>query len=117
DNDGKSYVAEEVAILRQRDNVVFIDGDGDIDGYIHYRFTGGHCPYHQAFLLEQDGEKIFFGGDVAPQVSQMKSRFVAKYDYDGKRCMELRQQYLEQGHREGWTFLFYHDVRTPFTRL
>ncbi|PUZ27724.1 Glyoxylase, beta-lactamase superfamily II [Chitinophaga costaii] len=117
ENDGKSYLAEEVAILQQRDNVIFIDGEGAIDGYIHYQFTGGHCPYHQVFLIKQDGETIFYGGDVAPQLSQMKSRFVAKYDYDGKRCMELRQQYLAQGKQEGWTFLFYHDVRTPFAKM
>lgn len=117
DNDGKSYHAEDVAVLKQRDNVVFIDGDGVIDGYISYQFTGGHCPYHQVFLIEQDGEKIFFGGDVAPQISQMRSRFIAKYDYDGKRCMELRQEYLEKGRQEDWTFLFYHDVKTPFAKM
>jgi len=43
----------------------------------------------------------------------MKSRFVAKYDYDGKRAMELRQQWWEKGREEGWNFMFYHDVRTP----
>lgn len=117
ENDGKSYHAEDVAILKQRDNVVFIDGDGTIDGYINYQFTGGHCPFHQVFLIEADGEKVFFGGDVAPQISQMRSRFIAKYDYDGKRCMELRQEYLEKGKAEDWTFLFYHDVKTPFSKM
>jgi len=44
----------------------------------------------------------------------MKSRFVAKYDYDGKKSMELRQKWWQQGQDEKWTFLFYHDVKTPF---
>jgi len=43
----------------------------------------------------------------------MKSRFVAKYDYDGKKAMEYRQQWWEKGKEEGWSFLFYHDVKTP----
>jgi hypothetical protein len=43
----------------------------------------------------------------------MKSRFVAKYDYDGKLAMELRQEWWRKGQEEGWTFLFYHDVKTP----
>jgi hypothetical protein len=59
------------------------------------------------------GSTIFYGGDVAPQYQQMKSRFVAKYDYDGKKCMELRHLWWEQGKMEGWTFLFYHDIQTP----
>jgi len=43
----------------------------------------------------------------------MRHRFVAKYDFDGKRAMELRQQWWKQGEQEGWTFLFYHDVKHP----
>jgi hypothetical protein len=57
---------------------------------------------------------VFFGGDDAPQLNQMRSRFVAKYDFDGKKCMELRHRWWQQGSAEGWTFLFYHDVTHPF---
>jgi len=50
-------------------------------------------------------------------LQQMKSRFVAKYDFDGKKCMELRQQWWQQGQQENWTFLFYHDIKTPVFRF
>ena len=63
--------------------------------------------------VEEDGQKIFFGGDIAPQYQQMKYKFIAKYDYDGKLCMELRQKWWQQGELEKWTFLFYHDIKTP----
>jgi hypothetical protein len=43
----------------------------------------------------------------------MKKRYSAKYDYDGKKAMELRQVWWEKGEKEGWRFLFYHDVKTP----
>jgi glyoxylase-like metal-dependent hydrolase (beta-lactamase superfamily II) len=108
-----SYITDELECLRTSPQVEFLDGDGVIDGYIKYTVTGAHCPFHQAFWIVDGGETVFFGGDVAPQLQQMKSRFVAKYDYDGKKAMELRQQWWEQGQREGWTFLFYHDVKTP----
>ena len=114
--DGKSYHAADFSLLRQKDNVVFLEGDGIIDGYIHYRLTGGHCPYHQVFLVDDGEDKIFFGGDVAPQLSQMKRRFIAKYDYDGKRSMELRQEFAVKGRQEGWTFLYYHDTKLPFAK-
>jgi len=44
----------------------------------------------------------------------MLTRFVAKYDHDGKRAMELRQRWWELGKQEKWTFLFYHDIKSPF---
>ena len=108
-----SYTPDEFKILNEADNVVFTKGDGTLDGYIHYKVTGAHCPFHQVFFIEEDGQKIFFGGDVAPQLQQMKNRFIAKYDFDGKKCMELRQQWWQQGKEEKWTFLFYHDIKTP----
>jgi glyoxylase-like metal-dependent hydrolase (beta-lactamase superfamily II) len=108
-----SYIPEELECLRDNPRVVLLDGDGVLDGYIKYQITGAHCPWHQVFWIVDGGETVFFGGDVAPQLQQMKSRFVAKYDYDGKKAMELRQEWWERGGKEGWTFLFYHDVKTP----
>lgn len=108
-----SYIPEELERLRDNPRVMLLDGDGVIESYIKYGVTGAHCPWHQVFWIVDGGETVFFGGDVAPQLQQMKSRFVAKYDYDGKKAMELRQEWWERGQREGWTFLFYHDVKTP----
>jgi glyoxylase-like metal-dependent hydrolase (beta-lactamase superfamily II) len=114
DRKSSSYLTEELELLKQSPRVVFLNGDGVLDGYIRYKITGAHCPWHQVFWIVDGGETAFFGGDVAPQLQQMKSRFVAKYDYDGKLAMELRQQWWQQGQQEGWNFLFYHDVKTPF---
>jgi glyoxylase-like metal-dependent hydrolase (beta-lactamase superfamily II) len=108
-----SYTPPEFEILGTHDKVIFTTGSGYIDEYIKYEVTSAHSPFHQVFWIEEEGQKIFFGADVAPQLQQMKSRFVAKYDYDGKKCMELRQQWWQQGQKENWTFLFYHDIKTP----
>jgi len=111
-----SFIPEELEVFKTMDKLELVDGDGQIDGYIRFAWSGGHSPFHQVFWVEEEGETIFFGGDEAPQLHQMKSRFIAKYDYDGKRAMELRQQWWAAGHDEGWTFLFYHDIKTPFIK-
>lgn len=108
-----SYITEELECLKTFSNIKLLNGNGVLDGYIKYELTGAHCPYHQVFWIVDGGETVFFGADVAPQLQQMKSRFVAKYDYDGKKCMELRQQWWQQGEKENWSFLFYHDIKTP----
>ncbi|HVM87650.1 MAG TPA: MBL fold metallo-hydrolase [Puia sp.] len=108
-----SYITEDFECLKNNNKVVLLNGDTVIDGYVKCEITGAHCPYHQVFWIVDGGEKIFFGGDVAPQLQQMKSRFVTKYDYDGKKSMELRQQWWQKGQEEKWSFLFYHDIRTP----
>lgn len=109
-----SFIPNELTALQEASNVVLLtETAGVIDNYIHYEVTAAHSPYHQVFWIKEDDEIIFFGGDDAPQLQQMKHRFIAKYDYDGKKCMELRKQWWEQGAKEKWTFLFYHDVKNP----
>lgn len=108
-----SYIPDELTCLKDAPQVVWLDGNGVIDGYIKYEMTSAHSPFHQVFWIVDGGETVFFGGDDAPQLQQMKSRFVAKYDYDGKKCMELRQEWWKKGEEEKWTFLFYHDVKNP----
>jgi glyoxylase-like metal-dependent hydrolase (beta-lactamase superfamily II) len=109
-----SFIPGELAALKSAGRIVLLNKDsGTIDDYIFYQLTGAHAPYHQVFWIKEENEIIFFGGDDAPQLQQMKHRFVAKYDYDGKKAMELRRQWWEQGQKEKWTFLFYHDVKNP----
>lgn len=112
-----SFIPAELEPLSTSTNIVFLQEDtGTIDNYISYELTGAHSPCHQVFWIKEDKEIIFFGGDDAPQIQQMKHRFVAKYDYDGKKAMELRRHWWEKGREEGWNFLFYHDIQTPVFR-
>ena len=108
-----SYITEELECLRTAPQVKLLQGNGVLDGYIKYEVTGAHSKYHQVFWIVDGGETVFFGGDDAPQLQQMRSRFIAKYDYDGKKCMELRQEWWQKGEQERWKFLFYHDVKNP----
>lgn len=108
-----SYHVNDFLLLKKRDNVVFTDEKGVVDEYIYYNVTGAHSPFHQVFKIVDNDEIIFYGGDVAPQLQQMKNRFKAKYDFDGAASMELRQKWWQQGQKDHWTFLFYHDIKDP----
>ena len=114
---GLSYEPAMFSLLASSDQLVLLNDNGIIDGYISYSLTGAHSPYHTVFIIEEENEKVFFGGDVAPQLQQMKNRFIAKYDFDGKKSMELRNGWWTEGKQEHWTFLFYHDIKSPLIRL
>jgi len=82
-----SYITDELECVKGFDKLVLLNGNGVIDGYIRYELTSAHTPFHQVFWIVDGGETVFFGADDAPQLQQMRTRFVAKYDYDGKKCM------------------------------
>jgi glyoxylase-like metal-dependent hydrolase (beta-lactamase superfamily II) len=109
-----SFVPDELKVLQHSSQVVFLDDDdGVIDSYITYQCTGAHSPHHQVFWIKAKDETIFFGADDAPQLQQMKIRYKTKYDFDAGKAMHLRKQWWHQGNEEGWTFLFYHDIKSP----
>jgi glyoxylase-like metal-dependent hydrolase (beta-lactamase superfamily II) len=112
-----SYITEDFVALQESEQLHFTEDTGTIDNYIKYIMTGAHSPFHQVFFIEEEGEKVFFGGDVAPQLQQMKNRFKAKYDFDGAKAMQLRQEWWEEGEKEKWTFLFYHDIKCPIYKF
>src|SRR5690606_12057403 len=113
-----SYFTDDLAVLAHHPRVVWLEGEsGSVANYIHFEHTDGHCPHHIIFKIESEEGLIFYGGDEAPQYKQMKMKYIAKYDYDGKKAMLLRQQWAEQGAAEGWRFLFYHDIKMPVSRL
>lgn len=113
-NGSASFITEELKVLKNSSQVVLLENDnGSIDDFIDYEVTAAHSPHHQVFWIKENNQIIFFGGDDAPQLQQMKHRFVAKYDHNGKKASQLRQQWWEQGKKEKWTFLFYHDVKNP----
>jgi glyoxylase-like metal-dependent hydrolase (beta-lactamase superfamily II) len=108
-----SFITEELVCLQNAEQVILLEGNGSIADYIYYEVTGAHSPHHQVFWIKEKGTTIFYGADDAPQLQQMKHKFAAKYDFDGKKAMELRQQWWQKGEEEKWTFLFYHDVKNP----
>jgi glyoxylase-like metal-dependent hydrolase (beta-lactamase superfamily II) len=103
-----SYHKEIFEALRGNVKLELVDGSGVLQEGIRYELSGGHCPYHQVLWLESEGRKVFFGGDVLPEPEQLIRKFIAKYDYDGRKSMELREEYGKIAAEQGWTCLFYH---------
>lgn len=111
-----SYRTEVFDVLQRSGNLVLVEGDGELNSVIRYELSGGHAEHHQVFHIVGNDTHYFFGGDEAPEPEQFFRSFAAKYDYDGRKAMELRQQYWEQGRQESWVFLFYHSTNIAIGR-
>jgi glyoxylase-like metal-dependent hydrolase (beta-lactamase superfamily II) len=103
-----SYKTEIFDVLQRSNSVHFVEGSGQLNAEISYELTGGHCEFHQVFLIKEDEDIIFYGGDILPEPEQLLRKFMAKYDLDGRKSMELRIEYGNRAAAENWTCLFYH---------
>lgn len=104
----KSYKTEIFDVVQRSGQIIFLEGNGKINDEISYELTGGHTEFHQVFHIKENGEHIFFGGDIAPEPEQFQRKFIAKYDLDGRKSMELRASYAKEAAEGNWTCLFYH---------
>lgn len=104
-----SYHTDIFDFLQRNAHIQLIEGSGQLGEGISYILTGAHCPYHQVFLFDDGTEKVFFGGDVLPEPEELIRKFIAKYDYDGRKAMELRDEFGHQAVKEHWKCLFYHS--------
>ena len=106
------FSTSQKIILQLLENKVnFIEDKIFKNQYFEIENTGGHSEFHQTIKIKENEEIVFFGGDVAPQLSQMKTQFKAKYDFDPTIAKELREKWWQKGLKEHWTFLFYHDLQ------
>lgn len=104
----KSYKTEIFDVIQRSGCVHFVEGTGKLNKEISFELTGGHCEFHQVFLIREDNETVFYGGDILPEPEQLLRKFMAKYDFDGRRSMELREEYGKRAAEDSWTCLFYH---------
>jgi len=104
----KSYRTEIFDIVQRSGSIHFIEGTGRLNDQVTFELTGGHSEFHQVFLIEDEGEKVFFGGDILPEPEQLLRRFKAKYDFDPAKAMELRDYYGKLAAEQNWLCLFYH---------
>jgi len=116
-SNSKSYHTEIFDVVQRSGSIHFVEGNGKLPGGITYELTGGHCEYHQVFLVEDGEEKVFFGADILPEPEQLIRKFKAKYDFDGARSMELRETYGKLAAENNWTCLYYHAKSQPISKV
>jgi len=116
-SNSKSYHTDIFDVVQRSGSINFIEGNGRLPGGISFELTGGHCEFHQVFLVEEQGETIFFGADILPEPEQLLRRFKAKYDFDGARSMELREEYGKRAAAGDWTCLYYHAKSQAISKV
>jgi glyoxylase-like metal-dependent hydrolase (beta-lactamase superfamily II) len=112
-----SYHKEIFEALKDSVDIQFVENSGELKPGIRYELSGGHCPFHQVFWIDDKGDKCFFGGDELPEPEQLLRKFIAKYDYDGRKAMQLREEYGKIAAEEKYTCLFYHAKSNPVGKV
>jgi glyoxylase-like metal-dependent hydrolase (beta-lactamase superfamily II) len=94
-----------------------IDGEREIVRGIRALPTPGHTPHHQSILIESDGERALFLGDLIPTAHHVPLPWIMGYDVEPLVTLETKRRILARAAAEEWLLVFEHDAHTAWGRV
>jgi len=106
-----SYLKENFLPLAEYKKVEFLYNDETIEEGIKVIKTPGHNRHHQGVMLESEGRKAFYLGDLIPTSSHLQIAWGMGFDLFPAETMEMKKKILNQALDEKWLLVFEHDPR------
>jgi glyoxylase-like metal-dependent hydrolase (beta-lactamase superfamily II) len=112
-----SYFAHNFVPLAEEQRFDFIEGDREIVPGISSVHTPGHTPWHQSLLIESDGERALYLGDLIPTTAHLPLPWIMGYDVEPLITLETKRRILARAQAEDWLFVFEHDAETAWAKV
>lgn len=112
-----SYLKENFIPIEDAGQLVLVDGEYEVSLGIKVIATNGHTQGHQSVLIESEGKKAIYLGDLIPTTSHVKIPYIMGYDLYPLDVMEKKEEVLRQTIEEKWLLIFEHDPKIPFAYL
>jgi glyoxylase-like metal-dependent hydrolase (beta-lactamase superfamily II) len=106
-----TYWPINIETLKNSSNLVLKDGDAEIVNGISVSLTGGHTRGHQIVMLESEGQKAIYLGDLLPTHAHFNPLWITAYDNFPLDSIRMKEQYITQYVAENAWFLFYQDPK------
>ena len=111
-----SYLPHNFVPVREAGLLDLVDGDGEVIAGLTLVHTPGHVPHHQSILLESEGERAFYLGDVMPTSAHLPLPWIMGYDVEPLRTLESKRALLRRAVPEEWRLIFEHDATVAWGR-
>ena len=111
--DKASFIPGLPQKLKESGRLILIEGDkipGVLEEQLSFVFTEGHTPGEMHVLwTSEEGDKIFFAGDLIPGRHWVHLPITMGYDRWPEKLIEEKQQIYEKAVAENWWIFFTHD--------
>jgi glyoxylase-like metal-dependent hydrolase (beta-lactamase superfamily II) len=114
ERDRVSYLTDNYDPLVRNGQVVILDGDSEIAPGISVQLYPGHTAYHMAVILESNGKRACYIGDLIPTTAHIHPTWVMGYDLDPIACIDNRHRFYKDAIPERWLVIFTHDPKVPW---
>ena len=105
-----SYLPENFAPLEDSKRLELVEGEFELEPGLKVIRSGGHTRGHQCVLVESQGQRAVFLGDLIPTTAHVPLPWIMGYDLYPVDTLESKRALLTRAAAEDWTLIFQHDV-------
>jgi len=98
-------------------NLSFLDDDEKRVGHVRTKKIGGHTEFHRVLFYENGEDRYIMAGDVLGRRSAVNRSFEAKFDFEPKQSLKVRNELQELAYEENYAIMTYHESDYPIFRL
>lgn len=109
EKDRASFFPDNYLPIEEQDMLELLDGEVEIIPGVTVIPTDGHTPGHQVVLIESNGEKLLYCGDLIPLASHVNLPYIMSFDHFPLETLEEKRRILGLAAAEGWILFFEHD--------
>jgi glyoxylase-like metal-dependent hydrolase (beta-lactamase superfamily II) len=114
ERDRVSYLTDNYDPLVRNGQAVILDGDSEIVPGISVQIYPGHTAFHMAVMLESNGKRACYIGDLIPTSAHLHPTWVMGYDLDPIAGIDNRHRFYRDAIPEHWLVMFTHDPKVPW---
>jgi len=113
-----TYLAENFVPLERRGQLRLLFGDTRVTSEVRCVVTRGHTRAHQSVVIESEGKKAIYLGDLSSWALGMERlAWVPAYDVEPLETIETRRRIRQWALEEEVLLIFEHDPRIPMGYL
>jgi len=98
-------------------DLCFLHGDENRLGHVRTKKIGGHTEFHQVLFYENGDDRFIMAGDVLGRRSAVNRSFEAKFDFDPKQSLRVRNELQKLAYEENYAIMTYHESDYPIFKL
>jgi glyoxylase-like metal-dependent hydrolase (beta-lactamase superfamily II) len=113
----KEEIQDFFNFVDMKASLKFLGDESSPVKHVRTQTIGGHTEFHQALFYENGIHKYLMAGDVIGRRISINRNFAAKYDFDPKHSMKVREELKKLACIEQLTILAYHETDYPIFNL
>lgn len=105
-----AFLEENILPIGQSGRLNLIDEDGELFRGFDVRICFGHTPGLMIPVIDYNGRKLVYTGDLIPTMAHIPLIWNMSYDIESLKTIDEKKQLLQEAFEGNYTLVFQHDA-------